>query len=93
MNTPSVSGSRKVGGHGNRATRRDFYQRYDLLLANWYLLTNRIQQEIEQIREDLHAELARWRPHQPQPDWSVYADRMNMLCRNGSFPTALAWAR
>jgi len=37
--------------------------RYDLLLANWYLLTNRIQQEIEEVRHDLHEELACWQPH------------------------------
>jgi hypothetical protein len=62
-----------------RAKRRDFYHRYDLLLANWYLLTSRIQQEIESIRQDLHNDLARWRPHLPEPDWNAYADRMNMI--------------
>ena len=59
--------------------RRDFYRRYDLLLANWYLLTGRVQQEIESIRQDLHNELARWRPHSPEPDWRAYADRMSRL--------------
>jgi hypothetical protein len=66
--------------HERSARRRDFYQRYDLLLANWYLLTNRIQQEVEQVRQDLHEELAGWRPHQPEPDWNAYADRMNSIC-------------
>jgi hypothetical protein len=62
-----------------RAKRRDFYHHYDLLLANWYLLTSRIQQEIESIRQDLHNDLARWRPHLPEPDWNAYANRMSMI--------------
>ena len=62
MNTPSFTGLRKGGWREKLAKRRDFYHRYDVLLANWYLLTNRIQQEIERIREDLHDELACWRP-------------------------------
>jgi hypothetical protein len=62
-----------------RAKRRDFYHRYDLLLANWYLLTSRIQQEIESIRQDLHNDLARWRPHLPEPDWNAYANRMSTI--------------
>ena len=69
----------RPGTRNRRAMRRDFYRRYDLLLANWYLLTSRIQQEIESIRQDLHNELARWRPHLPEPDWSAYADRMSRL--------------
>src|SRR5258708_33458135 len=89
MSTPSISGSGKVGGHGNRATRRDFYHRYDLLLANWYLLTDRIQQEIEQVRNDLHEELACWQPHQPEPDWNAYVDRMNVICRAEGFQPTL----
>ena len=68
-----------------RAKRRDFYDRYDLLLANWYLLTNRLQQEIEEVREDLHEELAGWRPDQPEPDWTAYADRVNTICRAEGF--------
>jgi hypothetical protein len=71
-----------------RSKRRDFYDRYDLLLANWYLLTNRIQQEIEQVRQELHEELASWQPHQPQPDWNAYADRMNVICRAGGLAAA-----
>jgi hypothetical protein len=79
MNTPLFADPRKAGPRESRSKRRDFYHRYDLLLANWYLLTNRIQQEIESIRHDLHDELARWRPHQPEPDWHAYAHRMNMI--------------
>jgi hypothetical protein len=71
-----------------RAKRRDFYTRYDLLLANWYLLTNRIQQEIEEVRQELHEELAGWQPHQPEPDWNAYADRMNVICRAGGLSAA-----
>lgn len=73
----------------DRAKRRDFYDRYDLLLANWYLLTNRIQQQIEDVRQDLHDELAGWQPHQPEPDWNAYSDRMNVICREGGCPLQL----
>jgi hypothetical protein len=83
MNAPELIGLPTGAGREVRARRRDFYDRYDLLLANWYLLTNRIQQEIEEVRQDLHEELAGWRPHQPEPDWNAYADRMNMICRAG----------
>jgi hypothetical protein len=85
MNTPSFIGLRKVGGRENHAKRRDFYHLYDLLLASWYLLTNRMQQEILALRQDLHDELASWRPQQPEPDWDAYADRANMICREGGF--------
>lgn len=71
-----------------RSKRRDFYDRYDLLLANWYLLTNRIQQEMEQVRHELHEELAGWQPHQPEPDWNAYAARMNVICRAGELSAA-----
>jgi hypothetical protein len=81
MNTPSFSGLRQVGSREKRARRRDFYHRYDLLLANWYLLTNRMQRQIEVIRGDLHDELGRWRPHEPEPDWDAYAERVNMIGR------------
>jgi len=79
MNTLPVAGLRKAGRRESCAKRHDFYRRYDVLLANWYLLTSRIQQEILSIRQDLHDELARWRPHQPEPDWNAYADRMSMI--------------
>jgi len=79
MSTQLLAVLSKAGRRETRSKRRDFYQRYDLLLANWYLLTARIQHDIESIRQDLHDELARWRPHQPEPDWSAYADRMNMI--------------
>jgi len=81
MNALELIGFRTVAGHEVDAKRRDFYDRYDLLLANWYLLTYRIQQEIEQIRQELHEELAGWQPDQPEPDWNAYADRMNVICR------------
>ncbi len=89
MNTPSLTSLRKAGGRETRAKRRDFYHRYDLLLANWYSLTNRIQQEILVVRQDLHDDLACWRPHQPEPDWTTYAERVNMICREGGFQLAL----
>jgi hypothetical protein len=68
----------------SRSMRSDFYRRYDLLLANWYLLTSRVQQEIESIRCDLHEELARWRPHHPEPDWSTYSRRMRTVAAGAS---------
>src|SRR5258708_27924571 len=73
MNAPAVIGLRLVVRNEGRAKRRDFYDRYDLLLANCYLLTNRIQQEIEEVRYDLHDELAYWPPHQPEPHSHHYA--------------------
>jgi hypothetical protein len=89
MNAPVLVGLNTVARHEERATRRDFYHRYDLLLANWYLLTDRIQQEIEQVRDELHEELACWQPHQPEPDWNAYVDRMNMICRAEDFQRTL----
>lgn len=80
MNTRSDADLRE-----ERAKRRDFYDRYDLLLANWYLLTKPIQQEVMEVRQDLHEALASWQPHQPQPDWNAYADRVNTICRAGGF--------
>jgi hypothetical protein len=85
MNAPELIALRTMAAHEVHAKRREFYDRYDLLLANWYSLTNRIQQGIEEVRQDLHEELAGWRPHQPEPDWKAYADRMNMICRTGGF--------
>jgi len=77
------SGKDTTGRRETLAKRRAFYHRYDLLLANWYLLTNRIQQAILVVRQDLHDDLACWRPHQPEPDWNAYADRVNVICREG----------
>src|SRR6266700_6890764 len=74
--TASVTGLRQAGRREKRAQCRNFYHRYDLLLASWYLLTNQIQQEIEMVRHDLHDDLACWRPHQPEPGWNAYADRV-----------------
>jgi hypothetical protein len=81
MNAPEPIGLHAAARREAGAKRRHFYDRYDLLLANWYLLTDRIQHEIEEVREDLHEELAGWRPDQPEPDWTAYADRVNTICR------------
>jgi hypothetical protein len=59
--------------------KEEFYRRYDLLLANWYLLSGQVQQQVESIRRDLHADLGNWRPHLPEPDWSVYSRRLQAL--------------
>jgi hypothetical protein len=83
MNASTMVSPRWVGHHRIGAKRRDFYDRYDVLLANWYLLTGRIQEEVQALRQDLHDDLGRWRPHQPEPDWSRYADRVNAACREG----------
>lgn len=79
---------RKATWREESAERRDFYDRYDLLLASWYLLTSRIQQEILVVRRDLHEDLASWRPPQPQPDWNAYADRVNVICRSAGLMSA-----
>jgi hypothetical protein len=90
MNPASLTG---LPGRENRARRSDFYHRYDQLLANWYLLTDRIQQEIEEVRQDLHDDLACWQPHQPEPDWNAYTDRVNVICRDGGFQPPRGSAR
>jgi hypothetical protein len=79
MNTPPASDLRQADRRQSRAKRRDFYNRYDVLLANWYLLTSRLQEEILSIRRELRDELASWRPHLPEPDWHAYVARMNMI--------------
>jgi hypothetical protein len=79
MNTLPFADPRKAGGRESRAKRRDFYRRYDALLANWYLLTHRVQEEILSIRQELRNELASWRPHLPEPDWNAYVDRMSVI--------------
>ena len=84
MNRMLLARPRGADRSKSRARRRDFYRRYDVLLANWYQLTSRIQQDIESLRQDLHEELARWRPHQPEPDWKAYADRMNQLATSAA---------
>lgn len=61
--------------------RRDFYRRYDLLLASWYLLSSQAQREIDSIRQDLHDDLGRWRPPQPEPNWSAYTARVETISR------------
>jgi len=62
----------------------EFYRRYDHLLANWYLLTSQVQQQVDSIRRDLHSDLGRWRPHLPEPDWSVYERRLQALARTAA---------
>ena len=84
MSTPTLTGLHEVGSREIRARRRDFYHRYDLLLANWYSLTIRIQQEMLVVRQDLHDDLACWRPEHPEPDWNAYANRVNMICCKGA---------
>ena len=79
MSTPRLTDPRKAANREGRAKRGDFYRRYDVLLANWYLLTHRIQDEILSIRRELHDELAAWRPHRPLPDWHAYAHRLNAI--------------
>jgi hypothetical protein len=81
MYTPPSNETRKAKCRKGRARCRDFYLRYDLLLANWFLLTKRLQQELQFLRLDLHDDLARWRPDQPKPDWSAYADRVSLICK------------
>jgi len=81
MNTQSDAESREVARRENGARRSEFYLRYDLLLANWYVLTDRLQQEILALRQDLHEDLARWRPRQREPVWNAYADRVNLICQ------------
>ena len=80
MSTQPFADLRKGAGRESRDRRRDFYRRYDVLLANWYLLTHRVQEEILSIRQELRNELASWRPHLPEPDWSAYVDRMKNIC-------------
>ena len=86
MNTMPLAGTRGTDCSESHARRRDFYRRYDVLPANWYLLTSLIQQDIESVRQDLHEELARWQPHLPEPNWSAYADRMRLLTASAASP-------
>ena len=81
MNTPSMTGLRNSTRDKGRGRCREFYQRYDLLLANWFLLPGRLQQEMQFLRADLHDDLARWRPDRQKPDWSGYADRVTLICK------------
>lgn len=60
-------------------SRAMFYRRYDVLLANWHLLTVKAQDDIEDLRQELHERLARWTPQQPAPDWTSYFERMNAI--------------
>ena len=79
MSTRSFSRRHDAGRRASCATRRDFYHRYDLLLASWYLLPSSAQRQIESIRQDLHEDLGRWRPQQPEPNWSAYVARVNTI--------------
>ncbi len=73
--------------------RREFYRCYDLLLANWFSLSAWVQEEIQYFRQDLHDDLAQWRPHGPEPDWSLHAHRVEAICREGGFPFRFAAPR
>jgi len=79
MDTLLAAGGSKVDRGASRDRRRDFYRGYDALLANWYLLSSRIQENLLVLRDELHEELGRWRPNLPQPDWHAYTDRLNMI--------------
>ncbi|MBV8211320.1 MAG: hypothetical protein JO133_14790 [Burkholderiaceae bacterium] len=89
MDKPSFPDPRKMRS-SSYAKRNDFYQRYDVLLSNWYLLTNRVQREIESIRQDLHHELAQWQPHLPEPNWHAYAQRMDRIAPKTVFRSRTA---
>jgi hypothetical protein len=64
----------------------DFYLCYNFVLANWFVYSDSIQREMQKVRRDLRQELGCWHPGQPEPDWSGYAERMNMICRDSGFP-------
>jgi hypothetical protein len=70
--------------------RWEFYRCYDLLLANWFGLSDWIQEEIQYFRQDLHDDLAQWRPESREPDWSAYALRVEAICREGGLPLVFA---
>jgi hypothetical protein len=78
---------------GMTMKRRDFYRCYDLLLANWFSLSVWIQEEIQYFRQDLHDDLARWRPDGPEPDWGAHASRVEAICREGGLPLAFGAAQ
>jgi len=59
--------------------RRDFYHRYDRLLASWYSLSSQAQRQVDSLRQDLHEDLARWRPQHPEPNWSAYSARVERI--------------
>jgi hypothetical protein len=77
--------------------RCEFYRCYDQLLANWFFLSAWIQEEIQYFRQDLHDDLAQWRPQKPEPDWSAYANRVEAICREGGLLFVFAapdrWSR
>jgi len=82
---PSVMKRAPARAH-RRSRSRDFYQRYDLLLASWFLLPLRLQRELQYLRLDLHDDLARWRPDAPKPDWNAYTDRVRLICKESGAP-------
>jgi len=79
MNARSFSASEKAPQAAICTMRRDFYRRYDLLLASWYLLPSQAQRQMDSIRHDLHEDLGRWRPQQAEPNWSAYAARVETI--------------
>ena len=79
MKTRSFSLGEKVPRGAGCTMRRDFYHRYDLLLASWYLLSSQAQRQMDLIRHDLHEDLGRWRPQQTEPNWTAYAARVETI--------------
>lgn len=79
MKAKFFSDHQKASRRASCAMRCDFYHHYDLLLANWYLLSSQAQREIDSIRQDLHEDLGRWRPQQPEPNWGAYAARVQTI--------------
>jgi hypothetical protein len=68
----------------------DFYRSYDHVLANWYSLSEQVRHEADQVRLELHEELARWRPGTARPNWDRYAERINSKCREQGVPALFA---
>ena len=70
----------------------DFYPCYNLVLANWFVFSERTQRELQTVRHDLHDELARWQPGKRKLNWNAYAERMNAICRTDGYPALFAGA-
>jgi hypothetical protein len=70
----------------------DFYSRYNLVLANWFVFSERTRRELQTVRDDLHDELARWQPAKGKLNWNAYAERMNAICRTHGYPALFAGA-
>jgi hypothetical protein len=83
--SPAVEQERPFFGEKDME-RSDFYLCYNFVLANWFAYPGPTQRELEKVRHDLHAELGRWQPGRPEPDWNAYGERMNTICRRDAFP-------